>query len=69
MSLETIVNDMTEIIAKRGNDGKNFGIALIPEGLIEFIPEMKTMISSLNDILAVVEDDENYRNAKTQAEK
>ncbi len=69
MSLETIVNDMTEIIARRGNDGKNFGIALIPEGLIEFIPEMKTMISSLNDILAVVEDDENYRNAKTQAEK
>ncbi len=69
LSLDAIVNYMTEIIAKRGNEGKNFGVALIPEGLIEFIPEMKTMISSLNDILAVVEDDENYMNAKTQAEK
>ena len=69
MSLETIVNNMTEVIVKRGNAGKNFGIALIPEGLIEFIPEMKTMIASLNDILAVVEEDETYKSAKTQAEK
>lgn len=68
-SLESIVEYMAQVIAKRGNEGKNFGVALIPEGLIEFIPEMKSMISSLNDILAMVEDDVNYMNAKTQAEK
>ena len=44
--------------------GKNFGVALIPEGLIEFIPEMKTMISNLNDLLAVLEKDENFVNAQ-----
>ena len=67
-SLDEIVTYMANIIAARGNSGKNFGIALIPEGLIEFIPEMKTMISTLNDSLAVLEKDENYQNA-TQDEK
>ncbi len=62
-SLDEIVTYMANIIAARGNSGKNFGIALIPEGLIEFIPEMKTMISTLNDSLAVLEKDENYQNA------
>ena len=32
--------------------GNNFGIVLIPEGLIEFIPEMKALIAELNDLLA-----------------
>ena len=56
-SLKSIVDYMTNIIAKRAQQGKNFGVALIPEGLIEFIPEMKTMISSLNDLLAELEKD------------
>jgi len=67
-SLDEIVSYMADIIAKRGNQGKNFGIALIPEGLIEFIPEMKVMISSLNDLLAGLEKDSAYQNA-TQTEK
>lgn len=67
-SLEEIVNYMATIITQRANAGKNFGIALIPEGLIEFIPEMKTMIASLNDNLAVLEKDSNYKNA-SQEEK
>ncbi len=57
MSLQSIVDYVTDIVVKRAEMGKNFGIALIPEGLIEFIPEMKVMISELNDILAVVEND------------
>ena len=56
-SLKSIVDYMTNIIVKRAQQGKNFGVALIPEGLIEFIPEMKTMISSLNDLLAELEKD------------
>ena len=62
-SLNEIVSYMATIIAARGNAGKNFGTALIPEGLIEFIPEMKVMIGALNDLLANLEKDETYKNA------
>ena len=47
---------MVDIIVKRAEMGKNYGVALIPEGLIEFIPVMKTMISNLNDVLAGATD-------------
>ena len=60
MSLDSIVNYMANVIVKRASMGKNFGIAIIPEGLIEFIPEMKTMIANLNDIMADLESDSNY---------
>ena len=60
MSLKQIVDYMANIVAKRAANGKNFGIALIPEGLIEFIPEFKSMIANLNDLLAVLEDDNTY---------
>jgi len=69
MSLESIVNYMTDIIVKRSNAGKNFGIAVIPEGLIEFIPEMKSMISNLNDIMASLESDPSFINATTIRDK
>ena len=65
-SLDEIVSYMADIIARRGNMGKNFGIALIPEGLIEFIPEMKTMIATLNDSLAHLEKDSSYQNASQE---
>ncbi len=64
-SLKEIVDYMADIIARRSDNGKNFGIALIPEGLIEFIPEMKVMIASLNDLLAGLEKDESYKNASS----
>ena len=69
MSLEQIVNYMTNIIVKRADMGKNFGIAIIPEGLIEFIPEMKSMIANLNDIMASLETDPDFVNATTIREK
>jgi len=40
------------LIEKRAAKNKNYGIILIPEGLIEFIPEMKKLIQELNRILA-----------------
>ena len=52
MSLDDIVNQIATIVAKRAEDGNNFGTVLIPEGLIEFIPAMKRLISELNDFLA-----------------
>lgn len=69
MSLESIINYMCNIIVKRANMGKNFGIAVIPEGLIEFIPEMKSMIANLNDIMAALENDSEFVNATTIRDK
>jgi pyrophosphate--fructose-6-phosphate 1-phosphotransferase len=51
-TLNKIVEYMAGVIAKRAEHGYNFGVALIPEGLIEFIPEMKILIGELNDLLA-----------------
>lgn len=52
LSLDDIVTDIANVVAKRAEDGNNFGTVLIPEGLIEFIPAMKSLISELNDFLA-----------------
>ncbi|HSO87955.1 MAG TPA: diphosphate--fructose-6-phosphate 1-phosphotransferase [Draconibacterium sp.] len=51
-TLGQVVEYMAEVIANRAQHGHNFGVALIPEGLVEFIPEMKTLIDELNDLLA-----------------
>jgi pyrophosphate--fructose-6-phosphate 1-phosphotransferase len=51
-TLDKIVDDICRIIAKRAEGGENFGIVLVPEGLIEFIPEMKKLIAEINDLLA-----------------
>ncbi|MDR2145607.1 MAG: diphosphate--fructose-6-phosphate 1-phosphotransferase [Tannerella sp.] len=51
-SLDDIINHIATIVAKRAEDGNNFGTVLIPEGLIEFIPAVKRLISELNDFLA-----------------
>lgn len=51
-TLSEIVDYMAGIIAKRAEHGDNFGVALIPEGLVEFVPEMKILIGELNDLLA-----------------
>jgi pyrophosphate--fructose-6-phosphate 1-phosphotransferase len=51
-TLTEIVDYMAGVIAQRAARGDNFGVALIPEGLVEFVPEMKKLISELNDLLA-----------------
>jgi pyrophosphate--fructose-6-phosphate 1-phosphotransferase len=58
-TLESIVNYIADIIAKRAANNENFGTVLIPEGLIEFIPEMKALIAELNDIMAEKEEELN----------
>lgn len=52
MTLRQIVEDIATVIKKRAESKKDFGIVLVPEGLIEFIPEMKQMIAELNDLMA-----------------
>lgn len=51
-TLEDVVNNIVNIIIKRSDNKESFGVVLIPEGLIEFIPEIKLLISELNDLLA-----------------
>ena len=66
MSLNQIVEDICKIICKRAEKGKNFGIIIVPEGLIEFIPEMKDLISKLNDLTHELESDEQYQNVRSE---
>ena len=68
MSLSSIIDYITDIVVRRSEAGRNFGIAVIPEGLIEFIPELKTMIANLNDVMPSLEKDVNYSNG-SDAEK
>ena len=62
MSLSSIIDYISDIVARRAEMGKNFGIAVIPEGLIEFVPELKSMIANLNDIMPSLEKDSAYAN-------
>ena len=68
MSLASIIDYMTDIIVRRSESGRNFGIAVIPEGLIEFVPELKSMIANLNDIMPSLEKDSSYSSG-SDAEK
>lgn len=52
MTLDTVASYLAEKIQKRRGRQKEYGVILIPEGLIEFIPEVKTLISELNALLA-----------------
>ena len=56
MTLDDIVTNIAAVVAKRAENGDNFGTVLIPEGLIEFIPAMKALIAELNDLLARTPD-------------
>lgn len=55
MSLDDIVAYIAKAVAERAKNGNNFGTVLIPEGLIEFIPNIKLLISELNDVLSTEE--------------
>lgn len=59
MTLRAITDYIADIIAKRAANGENFGLVLIPEGLVEFVPEMKVLISELNDLMALKADEFN----------
>ncbi|MCX7027520.1 MAG: diphosphate--fructose-6-phosphate 1-phosphotransferase [Spirochaetes bacterium] len=51
MSLAQIVEIIAASVSARASKGENFGVILIPEGLIEFIPEMKILITAINELL------------------
>ena len=59
MSLSDIAEEIVKSVVKRSSNGENFGVVIIPEGLIEFVPEVKTLISELNDVMALNEEEFN----------
>lgn len=69
MTLDNIVSYICYVISERAKLGWNFGTVLIPEGLIEFIPSMKTLIAELNEVLVQCADEleELEENAKIDA--
>lgn len=67
LTLNQIVEQIATAVAQRAADGNNFGVVLIPEGLIEFIPSIGRLIDELNDLLAAHGDD--YKNLEPEEQK
>ncbi|RXH85873.1 hypothetical protein DVH24_016926 [Malus domestica] len=59
LTLKNVTDHIVNVILKRADLGYNYGVILIPEGLIDFIPEVQQLIAELNEILAheVVDED------------
>ena len=51
-TLAIVVSSMADLVDSRAGAGKNFGVAVIPEGLVEFMPDVKKLIATLNDLMA-----------------
>jgi len=56
-TLMDITMQVADVVCKRADLGKNYGVVLVPEGLIEFIPEVKVLIGEVNEILSKVTKD------------
>ena len=66
-TLNDIVENIAEVVAYRAAQGNNFGVVLIPEGLIEFVPAIGRLIQELNDLLAA--HGAEYLNLDKQAQR
>ncbi|MDB5800379.1 MAG: phosphofructokinase [Rhodocyclales bacterium] len=51
-SLAEVIEQIAQTVVARARKGIHHGVLLVPEGLIEFIPEMKSLIDELNDGMA-----------------
>ena len=52
MSLAAIADYIADSVAARAEKGMNFGVAIIPEGIVEFVPEFSVLIAEINELLA-----------------
>ena len=68
MSLSQIADYIADSVEKRAAKGMNFGIAIIPEGVVEFVPEFSALIKEINELLAG-EKAENFNVLPTWKEK
>lgn len=67
LSLNNIVEYIADVVSYRAKEGNNFGVVLIPEGLIEFIPAIGRLIQELNDLLA--KHGADYKDLKPEAQR
>ena len=51
-SLSEIADYIADAVEKRAANGNNFGVVVIPEGVVEFVPEFSALISEINELLA-----------------
>ena len=52
LSLAALADYIADSVANRAAKGWNFGVALIPEGIVEFVPEFSVLIAEINELLA-----------------
>ena len=69
MSLAEITDYIADSVANRAAKGWNFGVAIIPEGIVEFVPEFSVLIAEINELLAGEEKAEAFNNLPTWEEK
>ena len=51
-SLSEIADQIADAVEVRGNKKENFGVVIIPEGIVEFVPEFSALIAEINELLA-----------------
>ena len=68
MSLSAIADYIADSVEARANKGMNFGVAIIPEGVVEFVPEFSVLIQEINELLAGSKAD-TFNALPTWAEK
>ena len=68
MSLSQIADYIADSVEKRAANGDNFGVAIIPEGVVEFVPEFSILIAEINELLAGAKADA-FNELPTWAEK
>ncbi len=52
MSLSAIADQIADSVVTRAAKGMNFGVVIIPEGIVEFVPEFSVLIAEINELLA-----------------
>ena len=67
-SLSEIADQIADSVEARANKGDNFGVAIIPEGIVEFVPEFSKLIAEINELLAG-EKTEQFNALPTWADK
>ena len=67
LTLNDIVEQICEAVVARANKNLNYGVVLVPEGLIEFIPAIGRLIEELNDLLAAHGSD--YKDLEPEAQR
>ena len=61
--MSQIADYIADSVATRAAKGMNFGVAIIPEGVVEFVPEFSVLISEINELLAGSKADAVQRSA------